>query len=337
MEDPLSIRRHTLPSTMFVDPAIVRFIEKPSSSSSPSAFLNHLPQQQQQQQQAQQEKVEEEEDDDSIISSSIASSPFMQHQKPSPPQPTASTSLDHLWSKQEKYDSLELRLFALEESERRFEHRLQVLEKNKNNMLQPMKPDQHGQEIMQQQQHQQKQQHDPANHPHDGVVIDDSNYMDLYHSLLEKYNQLQIETKEKEAYYQQRIKLLTEKQQQPCQRQATRHASTPTAASEKKKEQVTEKEAYREEDGYLIFDTTSMNGEITHCRVKIPSSQTCHNSHYKQDPSSVFASPPATRVGSPQYHSPLPSSQHYYHHHITSPKKGLNPNAPEWRKTSYRH
>ncbi|CAO3614890.1 unnamed protein product [Mucor fragilis] len=104
-------------------------------------------------------------------------------------------------------------------------------------------------------------------------------------------------------------------------------------------EQVTEKEAYREEDGYLIFDTTSMNGEITHCRVKIPSSQTCYNS--KQDPSFIFASPPATRVGSPQYHSPLPSSQHYYHHHhhhhITSPKKGLNPNAPEWRKSSYHH
>ncbi|KAL7317834.1 hypothetical protein PS15m_004139 [Mucor circinelloides] len=324
MEDPLSIRRHTLPSASFVDPAIVRFIEKPSSSSSSSVFLSHLPtpppQQQQQQQQQQQE--EEEEDDDSIISSSIASSSFMQHQKLSPPQPTASTSLDHLWSKQEKYDSLELRLFALEESERRFEHRLQVLEKNKHNILQPMKPDQHGQEIM--------QQHDSANTAHDSVV-DDNNYMDLYHSLLEKYNQLQIETKEKEAYYQQKIKQLTEKQQQE---QTESHASTPTAD---KKEQVKEKEAYREEDGYLIFDTTSMNGEITHCRVKIPSSQACYSSN-KQDPSSIFASPPATRVGSPQYHSPLPSSQHYYHHHhhhITSPKKGLNPNAPEWRKSSY--
>lgn len=192
-----------------------------------------------------------------------------------------------------------------------------------------MKPDQHGQEIMQQ------QKHDSAKHPHD---VDDSNYMNLYHSLLEKYNQLQIETREKEAYYQQRIKQLTEKQQQeqeqPRQAQTTKHA--PTA--EKSMEQPTEKEAYREEDGYLIFDTTSMNGEITHCRVKIPSSQTCHY-HHKQDPSTTFASPPATRVGSPQYHSPLPSSQHYYHHHhhITSPKKGLNPNAPEWRKSSYHH
>ncbi|GAN05414.1 hypothetical protein MAM1_0091c04885 [Mucor ambiguus] len=333
MEDPLSIRRHTLPSTLFVDPAIVRYIEKSSSSSSSSVFLNHLPQQQ-----AQQEEDEGEEDGDSIISSSIASSSFMQHQKPSPPQPTASTSLDHLWSKQERYDSLELRLFALEESERRFEHRLQVLEKNKTSMLQPMKPDQHGQEIMQQQ-HLQKQQHHSASHPHDAAVVDDSNYMELYHSLLKKYNQLQIETKEKEAYYQQRIKQLTEKQQQqqPCQEQ-TKDASSFTAATEKKKEQVTETEAYREEDGYLIFDTTSMNGEITHCRVKIPSSQTCHINH-KQDPSSIFASPPATRVGSPQYHSSLPSSHHYYHHHhhITSPKKGLNPNAPEWRKSSYHH
>ncbi|KAL0140823.1 hypothetical protein V8B55DRAFT_1510704 [Mucor lusitanicus] len=316
MEDPLSTRRHTLPSNLFADPAIVRFIEKSPSSSSSSVFLSHLPQEQQQQQQ-------QDDDDDSIISSSIASSSFMQH------QPTASTSLDHLWSKQEKYDSLELRLFALEESERRFEHRLQVLEKNKNTVLQPMKPDQHGQEIMQQ------QKHDSAKHPHD---VDDSNYMNLYHSLLEKYNQLQIETREKEAYYQQRIKQLTEKQQQeqeqPRQAQTTKHA--PTA--EKSMEQPTEKEAYREEDGYLIFDTTSMNGEITHCRVKIPSSQTCHY-HHKQDPSTTFASPPATRVGSPQYHSPLPSSQHYYHHHhhITSPKKGLNPNAPEWRKSSYHH
>ncbi|CAO3614886.1 unnamed protein product [Mucor fragilis] len=84
MEDPLSIRRHTLPSTLFADPAIVRFIEKSSPSSSSSVFLSHLPQQQQQQQQQQQEQEEEGEDDDSIISSSIASSSFMQHQKPSP-------------------------------------------------------------------------------------------------------------------------------------------------------------------------------------------------------------------------------------------------------------
>jgi hypothetical protein len=210
----------------------------------------------------------------------------------------------------------------LEESEKRFEHRLQVLEKNKNNILlqqQPMKPDQQGQEIMQQQ-----LKHDSFN-AHDSV--DDGNYMDLYHSLLEKYNLLQIEYKEKEVYYKQKIQELTDKRQQPQQQQQQK---------EEVKHVEDSKEAYREEDGYLIFDTTSMNGEITHCRVKIPTTQTCYN---KQDPSSFFVSPPATRVGSPQYHSPLPLSQqhyhHHHHHHITSPKKGLNPNAPEWKKRSY--
>lgn len=221
----------------------------------------------------------------------------------------------------------------MEESEKRFEHRLQVLEKNKNNILlqqQPMKPDQQGQEIMQQQ-----QQNDLVN-AHDS--IDDGNYMDLYHSLLEKYNLLQIESKEKEIYYKQRIQELTNNQeQQPQQQQEEEEKQEEEEEEEEIKHVEDNKEAYREEDGYLIFDTTSMNGEITHCRVKIPTTQTYYN---KQDPSSFFVSPPATRVGSPQYHNPLPSSQqhyhhHHHHHHITSPKKGLNPNAPEWKKRSY--
>jgi hypothetical protein len=72
-----SYRRHTLPATSFVDPAIVRFIEKSPSSSS-SVFLDHIPQHRREEEEEEEENEDDEED--SIISSSIASSPFMQHQ-----------------------------------------------------------------------------------------------------------------------------------------------------------------------------------------------------------------------------------------------------------------
>lgn len=182
---------------------------------------------------------------------------------------------------------------ALEESEKRFEYRLQMLEEQEENIhrqsLRPMKPDQQTSTaagFMQQEQQQQ----------HDSIIISDDNendYKSLYLSLLKEYNTLQLELKEKE----QRIQDLLS--QVPKQE---------------------EEASYREEDGYLLFDTTNMNGDITHCRVKIPPPPSL--------PSYYLASPPATRVSSPQH----PSSLTINHHHHRSPRKGLNPNAPEWRK-----
>ncbi|KAI9359538.1 hypothetical protein BD770DRAFT_61131 [Pilaira anomala] len=189
-------------------------------------------------------------------------------------------NLDTLWARQEKYDEMELRLLSLEVTKKRFEQRLQVLEEENNNnknkpvLLQPstLKPDQH---II-------------TSIPHDEIV-NSQQYMELlnrHQLLLSKYNAIQIEFED----YKQRH-------------------------NRQEQEQVkikTEEEGYKEEDGYLIFDTTNMNGEIIHCKVKIPS------------PS---ATPPATRVGSPQYQTPstpLPS------------RKGLNFNAPEWKASSFK-
>lgn len=190
-------------------------------------------------------------------------------------------NLDTLWARQEKYDEMELRLLSLEVTKKRFEQRLQVLEeentnKNKPILLKPstLKPDQH---II-------------TSLTHDEIV-NSQQYMELlnrHQLLLSKYNAIQIEFED----YKQKHN----KQQQ----------------QEQVKKKTEEEEGYKEEDGYLIFDTTNMNGEIIQCKVKIPS------------PS---ATPPATRVGSPQYQTPptpLPS------------RKGLNFNAPEWKASSFK-
>ncbi|RCI06640.1 hypothetical protein CU098_013824 [Rhizopus stolonifer] len=207
-----------------------------------------------------------------MLSSRIPASPIIMQQRLSPPQPTASTSLDHLWSKQEKFDSLELRLLALEDSERRFEYRLQLLEQG-----QPMKPDQQ----------EEKEKKEEA-----------KDYVHLYHALLEEYNSLRLEYKEKEMYYQKTIDELT--------------------CSLKNEKEHQDEPFYREEDGYLIFDSTNMNGEITHCRVKIPSHNNIYRKQQQQQQQDFLVSPPTTHIGSPQYLVPI--------------KKGLNPHAPEWKK-----
>lgn len=134
---------------------------------------------------------------------------------------------------------------------------------------------------------------------HDEMMINNnSQYIELYNKhqlLLARYDSIQIEFKEKESMYKKRIQELLEM---------------------KEEEEEEEDCSYKEEDGYLIFDTTNMNGEIIHCKVKIP------------NPSMSLVSPPATRVNSPQYQippTPLPSSI------IPKKKKGLNFNAPEWK------
>lgn len=152
-------------------------------------------------------------------------------------------------------------MFSLEDSEKRFEHRLQELEQPKEN-------------------------------PHDNI-----NYMHLYITLLEQHNALKMEYKQREEDYKQQIDQLTS--------EIERHKD-----HEKKKED--EESFYREEDGYLIFDSTSMSGEITHCRVKIPSP----NTYSKHHPSPHF--PSIVRFRSPHLHMTL--------------SKGLNPNAPEWKR-----
>jgi hypothetical protein len=82
---------------------------------------------------------------------------------------------------------------------------------------------------------------------------------------------------------------------------------------------------FKEEDGYLIFNTTNANGELIHCRVKIPSSTATSvrssSPVMRRRPADfpwALVSPPTTRAGSPR-----PPFEH-------STKKGLNPNAPEW-------
>jgi hypothetical protein len=161
---------------------------------------------------------------------------------------------------------------ALEESEKRFEYRLQMLEaKEKHLGLRSMKPD----------------QQTSASFMQRDSISDDRDYKSLYLSLLQDYNILQSELKEKD----QKIRDLL---------------------SQAPKQEEEEETSFREEDGYLLFDTTTMNGDITHCRVKIPT----------PPPNYYLASPPATRVSSPQHH----------HRNNRSLKKGLNPNAPEWRK-----
>ncbi|KAI8069001.1 hypothetical protein BDF21DRAFT_425910 [Thamnidium elegans] len=182
------------------------------------------------------------------------------------------SNLDTLWARQEKYDEMELRLLSLEVTKKRFEQRLQALEDNKPILLHPsMKPDQQPYNIR----------------PHDEAMVTNKQYLDLFNKhqlLLSKYNAIQIEFEE----YKQK-------------------STQPTMNTSTDEPEQSENEGYKEEDGYLIFDTTNMNGEIIQCKVKIPT------------PS---ITPPATSVGSPQYHTPptpLPS------------RKGLNFNAPEWK------
>ncbi|KAI7884989.1 uncharacterized protein EV154DRAFT_567818 [Mucor mucedo] len=260
-------RRHTLPSISFVDPAIVRFIEKASSST--CSVMEE------------EEEEEEEEDDDQRTTITTLSLPQTLSY---PPYKQPINHLDTLWARQEKYDNLDLRLLSLEVTKKRFEQRLQALEEQDNNrpillhQKPPMKPDQ--QPIM--------------HETHDEMIKNNSQYIELYNKhqqLLNKYHSIQAEFEEKEAMYKKRIEELThpaKEEEEDC--------------------------SYKEEDGYLIFDTTNMNGEIIHCRVKIP------------NPSSLV-SPPATRVNSPQQipPTPLPSSI------IPKKKKGLNFNAPEWK------
>ena len=150
---------------------------------------------------------------------------------------------------------MESRLFALEDSERRFEHRLQLLEQPEEK---------------------------------------DDDYMQLYITLLDQYNTLKADYKQKEKGYQQQIDQLT--------------ASLELERSKRKeeKEEAEEEAYYREEDGYLMFDSTSISGEITHYRVKIPDIH----------PSPHFQS--VVHFQSPHLHMTL--------------SKGLNPNAPEWKR-----
>lgn len=208
-----------------------------------------------------------------------------------------------------------MRLFSLEESEKRFERRLQQLERERNHpshhMLtllkqQPMKPDQQSTTTDNHMQNDLDDAHDDNN----------KNYMQLYNSLLEKYDALKIEFSNKEKQYEEKIREL----QLKC---LEKH--TPVAES---------KPCYREENGYLLFDTTNMNGEIIHCKVKIPT----HNQQQRQKPAphntvrrGNFIT---TTLNAPsRARSPLPQQSYMtLPRHITSPKTSLNPNAPEWKK-----
>ncbi|KAI7871079.1 hypothetical protein BDF14DRAFT_1333509 [Spinellus fusiger] len=77
--------------------------------------------------------------------------------------------------------------------------------------------------------------------------------------------------------------------------------------------------SFKEEGGYLVFDT-HMNGELVHCRVKIPgASEPMRSPHQRPLDYPWLVTPPITRAASPQcLRQPLGS------------KKALNPNAPEW-------
>ncbi|ORZ02509.1 hypothetical protein BCR43DRAFT_509681 [Syncephalastrum racemosum] len=105
----------------------------------------------------------------------------------------------------------------------------------------------------------------------------------------------------------------------------------------------------KEEDGYLVFNT-NIDGELIHCRVKIPSSTvtSLHSTPVMRRPADfplALVSPPITRAGSPHMHyfHRHQHQSHRPHHHGNkqhrhaqdssepSNKKGLNPNAPEWR------
>ncbi|KAI7881266.1 hypothetical protein K492DRAFT_206966 [Lichtheimia hyalospora FSU 10163] len=108
----------------------------------------------------------------------------------------------------------------------------------------------------------------------------------------------------------------------------------------------------REEDGYLVFNT-NINGELIHCKVKIPTSAASsptmqhHRPHHYSKPMSDFplalVSPPITRAGTPtttmrvdkMMMIPPPLSKHKKGI-TTTTTSGLNPNAPEWKNGTWK-
>ncbi|KAI8147532.1 hypothetical protein BJV82DRAFT_664764 [Fennellomyces sp. T-0311] len=107
----------------------------------------------------------------------------------------------------------------------------------------------------------------------------------------------------------------------------TPSSSPPSSTQSSEEEEEEEEESVKEEDGYLVFNT-NINGELIHCRVKIPSSAatSMRSSPVIRRPADYFplalVSPPITRAGSPKAALVPPLHQK---------KKGLNPNAPEWK------
>ncbi|KAI9323462.1 hypothetical protein BX666DRAFT_1887074 [Dichotomocladium elegans] len=81
-----------------------------------------------------------------------------------------------------------------------------------------------------------------------------------------------------------------------------------------------QEEAVREEDGYLIFNT-NINGELIHCKVKIPTMATT-----RRVTDMALMSPPMTRACSPRDILSAGNKK----------KSGLNPNAPEWRNGTWK-
>ncbi|KAI7860642.1 hypothetical protein BDC45DRAFT_562848 [Circinella umbellata] len=108
--------------------------------------------------------------------------------------------------------------------------------------------------------------------------------------------------------------------------QSSSSGSSSSSSSSSSEEEEEEEESVKEEDGYLVFNT-NINGELIHCRVKIPSSAA---TSMRSSPiirrhtgfPLALVSPPITRTGSPKVALIPPFRQK---------KKGLNPNAPEWK------
>lgn len=122
-------------------------------------------------------------------------------------------------------------------------------------------------------------------------------------------------------------------QQRPCQKQPSQD----------------EDGSVREEDGYLVFNT-NINGELIHCKVKIPTSAASsptiqhHRQHHYSKPTADFplalVSPPITRAGTPTMRG---GDKHNNTMMMIPPlsrtKKtgsGLNPNAPEWKNGTWK-
>lgn len=323
-------RRHTLP-TSFVDPAIVRYIERATVFDGCLLEDGSI------------EEGEEEEDEMDDQRTTITTVSLPQHLENSPKSVTnnATVKLNQLWARQ--YEELELRLLSLEVTKKRFERRLEELEgrsafnntivlQQQQHQQQPMKPDQqpttttkttttrrvlqgnmiHGGDNRLTE----TQTHDREDDIGEVVMVTNQKYIELLNKhelLVNKHNATQIEFEEKEKHYKQKIQELSienDKYKKELKQQ-------------KQEEEEEEEPSYKEEDGYLIFDTTNMNGEIIHCKVKIPT------------PSMALASPPATRVSSPQYQSPLtPLPSDHPSSTTTKKNKGLNFNAPEWKVNS---
>lgn len=114
----------------------------------------------------------------------------------------------------------------------------------------------------------------------------------------------------------------------------------------------------REEDGYLVFNT-NINGELIHCKVKIPTSAASsptiqhhrpHHHHYSKPMSDfplALVSPPITRAGTPtttmrvdknamMMIPPLSKSKKGMTTTTSTGTSGLNPNAPEWKNGTWK-